>query len=82
MIHIEEIKQMIIKKETEWIKEIHDDDEIPGLVNGMIDDINDCFCIDDLIEFYTTKGLDEREGFEAIVMILRENTQVNWNRRY
>jgi hypothetical protein len=42
----------------------------------MIDDINDCFCIDDLIDFYTSKGLDEREGFEAIIMILRENTQV------
>jgi hypothetical protein len=76
MISIEEIKQMIIKNETEWIEEIHDDDEIPGLVNGMIDDINDCFCIDDLIEFYTTKGLSIQEGFEAIVMILRENTQV------
>ena len=76
MISIEEIKQMIIKNETEWIEEIHDDDEIPGLVNGMIDDVNDCFCIDDLINFYTTKGLDEREGFEAIISILRENTQV------
>ena len=76
MISIEEIKQMIIKNETEWIEEIHDDDEIPGLVYGMIDDINECSCIDDLIDFYTTKGLDEREGFEAIIMILRENTQV------
>jgi hypothetical protein len=76
MISIDEIKQMIIKNETEWIEEIHDDDEIPGLVNGMIDDINDCFCIDDLVDFYTTKGLDEREGFEAIISILRENTQV------
>ena len=76
MISIEEIKKMIIKNETEWIEEIHDDDEIPGLVYGMIDDINECSCIDDLVDFYTTKGLSIQEGFEAIIMILRENTQV------
>jgi hypothetical protein len=76
MISIEEIKQMIIKSETEWIEEIHDDNEIPGLVNGMKDDVNDCETIDDIVYFYTSTGLSINEGFEAIIMILRENTQV------
>ena len=76
MISIEEIKQMVIKSETEWIEEIHDDEEIPMYVNGMIDDINGCKIIDDIVDFYTTKGLEEYEAFEAIITLLRENTQL------
>ena len=76
MISIEEIKQMVIKSETEWIEEIHDDDEIPGLVNGMKDDVNDCETIDDIVYFYASTGLSIDEGFESIIKLLRENTQV------
>jgi len=76
MISIEEIKYMIIKSETEWIEEIHDDDEIPGLVNSMKDDVIDCDTIDDLVGFYTSTGLSTEEGFETIIKLLRENTQL------
>jgi len=76
MISIEEIKQMIIKNETEWIEEIHDDEDIPTYVNGMKDDVDDCETIDDLVGFYTSTGLSINEGFESIIKLLRENTQV------
>ena len=69
-------KQMIIKNETEWIEETQGDDEVQMYVKGMIDEINECSCIDDLIDFYIAEGLSMQEGFEAIIMLLRENTQV------
>ena len=76
MISIEEIKQMVIKSETEWIEEIHEDEYIPMYVNGMIDDINGCKTVDDIVDFYITKGFDTKEGFEIIIKLLRENTQL------
>jgi hypothetical protein len=76
MVSIEEIKQMIIKQETEWIEEIHDDKDIPIYVDGMRDDVNDCETIDDLVTFYTSTGLSINEGFEAIIKLLKENTKV------
>ena len=76
MISIEEIKQMIIKREIEWLQEIHDDDEVQGYIDLMKDEVNECENIDDLVGFYTMRGLDLWEEYEAIISILRENTKV------
>ena len=51
MISIEQIKQMIIKREIEWLQEIHDDDEVQGYIDLMKDDVNECENIDDLVGF-------------------------------
>ena len=76
MISIEQIKQMIIKRETEWLQEIHDDDEVQGYIDLMKDEVNECENIDELVRFYTMQGMDLYEGYEAIISILRENTKV------
>jgi len=76
MISIEEIKQMIIKNETEWLKETHGDDEAQMYINGMIDEINDCKNIDDIAIFYSDRGYGVLEAYECIIHVLRENTQL------
>lgn len=77
MISIEEIKQMIIKRETEWLQEIHDDDdEVQGYIDLMKDEVNECENIDDIVGLYTMRGWDLYEGYENIISMLRENTKV------
>ena len=76
MISIEEIKQMIIKREIEWLQEIHDDDEVQGYIDLMKDDVNECENIDDLVGFFMSTGLDIEESYMAIIQMLRENTKV------
>lgn len=76
MISIEEIKQMIIKNETEWLKQIHGDDEAQMYIDGMIDEINDCKSINDIANFYVSRGYRVTEAYESIFYVLRENTQV------
>ena len=76
MISIEEIKQMIIKREIEWLQEIHDDDEVQGYIDLMKDDVNECENIDDLVEFFMRTDLDVVESHMAIIQMIRENTKV------
>ena len=76
MISIEQIKQMIIKREIEWLQEIHDDDEVQGYIDLMKDDVNECENIDDLVGFFMSTGLDVEESHMAIIQMLRENTKV------
>ena len=76
MISIEQIKQMIIKRETEWLQEIHDDDEVQGYIDLMKDDVNECENIDDLVEFFMRTDLDVVESHMAIIQMIRENTKV------
>lgn len=76
MISIEEIKQMIIKNETGWLEQIHGDNEAQMYINGMIDEINDCKSINDIANFYGSRGYGVTEAYESIFYVLRENTQV------
>lgn len=76
MISIEEIKQMIIKQETEWLQEIHGDDENQMYIDGMKDDVNECSTIDDLVNFYTNSGFSVEDGLGSIIELLRKNTQI------
>lgn len=76
MISIEEIKQMIIKNETGWLEEIHGDDGAQVYIDGMKDEINDCKDIDDIANFYVSRGYGIAEAYESILHVLRENAQV------
>lgn len=76
MISIEEIKQMIIKNETEWLEQIHGDNEAQMYINGMIDEINVCKGIDDIADFYVSRGYGVTKAYESILHVLRENTRV------
>jgi len=76
MISIEEIKQIIIKNETGWIEEIHTKDEAQMYIDGMKEDINKCETLYDIVSFYHDCGYTIEMGWEAIVALLRENTQI------
>ena len=76
MISIEEIKQLVIQRETGWIEEIHDDQDIPMYVKRMKDDVNECKNMNDIVEFFMITGLDVEESYMAIIQMLRENAKV------
>ena len=73
MITLEQIKQLVIKSETEWLQEIHED-EAQHYIDGMIDEINECGCVSDIAMFYANRrGDDVEEGLLIILSIIRNN---------
>ena len=62
-LSIEEIKQMVIKNETEWLEQIHGNNEAQMYINGMIDEINDCKSINDIANFYVSRGYGVTESY-------------------
>jgi hypothetical protein len=73
MITLEQIKQLVIKSETEWIEEIHDEDEIQHYIDGMKDEINECDCVSDIVHFYLKSGSDIEDAYLEIISLLRNN---------
>jgi hypothetical protein len=67
MINFEQVKQITIEVEQEWILSIEGDLEN---VNGTIDEINNCNAIDDLVRFYEERGYDNKEAYETIIFNL------------
>ena len=67
MINFEQVKQITIEVEQEWILSIEGDLEN---VNGTIDEINNCNTIDDLVRFYEERGYSDKEAYETIIINL------------
>jgi len=67
MINFEQVKQITIEVEQEWILSIEGDLEN---VNGTIDEINNCNTIDDLVRFYEERGYSNKEAYETIIINL------------
>jgi hypothetical protein len=76
MVTLEQIKAMIIKEETEWLIEVHGEDEAPMYISGMKDEINECESIGEVIDFYLSKGMDLYEVTGTIISLLRSNCVV------
>jgi hypothetical protein len=78
MITLEQIKQLVIKSETEWREEIlalnHDEDEIQHFINEMKDEINECDCVSDIVHFYLKSGIDLEDAYLEIISLLRNNS--------
>lgn len=75
MITLQQLKEAIIQKETEWLHEAHKD-EAQMYTNGMKDEINSCESVEDIVNFYTESGYDMFEAYENIVDILM-NSEFN-----
>jgi hypothetical protein len=74
MITLEQIKTLVIKSETEWLKEVHED-EAQHYIDGMIDEINECGCVSDIAMFYANRrGDDVEEGLLIVLSLLRNNS--------
>jgi hypothetical protein len=46
-------------------------------IDGIIDEINMCEDIDDIISFYDQHGIDKREAFYIVTELLMHNTNLN-----
>jgi hypothetical protein len=66
MITIQQLKDTIIQKETEWLREVHKD-EAQMRIDGMKDEINSCELVGDIVNFYTESGYDVFEAYENII---------------
>jgi HKD family nuclease len=75
MITLQQLKEAIIQKETEWLREVHKD-EAQIYANGMKDEINSCESVEDIVNFYTESGYDMFEAFENIIDTLM-NSEFN-----
>lgn len=75
MITLQQLKEAIIQKETEWLREVHKD-EAQMYANGMKDEINSCESVEDIVNFYTESGYDMFEAYENIIDTLM-NSEFN-----
>ena len=75
MITLQQLKEAIIQKETEWLREVHKD-EAQMYIDGMKDEINSCESVEDIINFYTESGYDMFEAYENIIDTLM-NSEFN-----
>jgi hypothetical protein len=76
MVTLEQIKQLVIKNETEWLKEVHGCGA-QHYIEGMKDEINECDCVSDIAMFYANRrGDDVEEGLLIILSLLRNNSEI------
>ena len=66
MITFEQVKQIIIEDETNWLHEVHDD-EADEYINMMVDEVSGCRSYSELADWYGTHGFDISESYETII---------------
>ena len=76
MVSFRELKELIIKNEVESMVDVHGEDA-SMYIDGIIDEINMCEDIDDIISFYDQHGIDTREAFYIVTELLMNNTNLN-----
>lgn len=68
MINFEQVKEITLEVEKEWIKGIHgNNEEAIDYIQGTISDVNNCKEISDLVYWYIDRGYDIREAYEIII---------------
>jgi hypothetical protein len=75
MITLQQLKEAIIQKETEWLREVHKD-EAQMYAYGMKDKINSCKSIGGLVDFYIGCGYNMFEAYECVIDTLM-NSEFN-----
>jgi hypothetical protein len=74
MVTLEQIKALVIASETEWLMEIHDDDEVQHYIDGMTSEVNECDDIQDIAMFYAhSQDKNLEEGLLTVLSIVRRN---------
>jgi hypothetical protein len=74
---LQQLKEAIIKDETEFIIEMHNDvnsppNETAEAVNEITGEINSCVSTEGLILFFTSRGYDESEAYNVLLGYLIE----------
>ena len=74
---LQQLKEAIIKDETEFIVEMHEDansepQEIEAAIDELTSEINSCQTPDELVCFYLRRGFDESEAANMLFVYLIE----------
>jgi hypothetical protein len=65
-ITFEQVKQIIIEVETDWLYEVHND-EAGEYIEMMIEDVSCCNSYSQLAEWYEEHGFNISESYENII---------------
>jgi len=78
MITLEQLKKKIIQIESEWRSEIHKDlpEEEQMYVQGIIDEVNDCESIEDILVWYSNSGYDSDEATRVLLDMVLEHGEM------
>ena len=66
MITFEQVKQIIIESETNWLYQVHED-EADEYINMMVDEVSGCRSYSELADWYGMSGLDISEAYQNII---------------
>ena len=59
MINFEQVKEITLEVEREWIKGIYgNNEEAVEYIQGTIKDVNNCETIEELVHWYNDRGFD------------------------
>ena len=64
MINFEQVKEITLLVEQEWVMEVEDNLDN---VQNTFDEINSCETLSDLVRFYEERGYDNNEAYEIII---------------
>ena len=64
MINFEQVKEITLLVEQEWVMEVEDNLDN---VQNTFDEINSCETLSDLVRFYEERGYDNKEAYEIII---------------
>jgi hypothetical protein len=76
MVSFRELKELIIENEVKSMVDVHGEDA-SMYIDGIIDEINMCEDIDDIISFYDQHGIYMVEVFYIVTELLMNNTNLN-----
>ena len=84
MINFEQVKEITIKLEQNWILEVEGNSvtysycsTTPDNILGTIEEINSCKTISDLVRFYEERGYSSKEAYENIIINLMTFGSIN-----
>ena len=67
MINFEQVKEITLEVEKEWVMEVEGNLDN---VQNTFDEINSCKTINDLVRFYEERGYSNKEAYETIIINL------------
>lgn len=66
MVTFEQVKQLIIENETNWLYELHDGEADP-YIEMMVEEVNGCRSYSELADWYGMSGFDISEAYQKII---------------
>ena len=67
MINFEQVKEITLEVEREWVMEVEGNLDN---IRNTFDEINSCKTINDLVRFYEERGYSNKEAYETIIINL------------